>query len=184
MPGKYPTIRVTKITSRDDYSPSPYEGLREGYSLSNSDTATLNAMFPSSPIYNLAVDGYLTSAKGLLQPSAQQGDDVQFPSVDMDYTGAPDISAITDFNGIAVDSPYYPNLLVGDVAGDEGTAIGVARSPNDNFGTGGTVNTVIPSETSADIAGTTIDVSGPIGTLGQSEAFGKNEGADGNGSTP
>lgn len=181
MPGKYPTIN-SPITARTTLTAGGTVGL------SNSDTMTLNAMFPTSPIYTTLASDYLTTARDLLQPAVQEGDAVQFPSVDMDYTGAPDVSSITDINGVAIDSPYYPNLIVNsDPTGGEGSSVvaagGTAVAANDNFGTGGTVDTVTPSATAAQIATTTIDVSGPIGTLGQSEAWATNPGADGDPTT-
>ena len=163
MPGRYPTIN-SPITSRASItagvvSPS-----------SNSDKNTLAAMFPNSPIYSLNDTDYRTLAKTYLQPDAQD-DTTSYPHfsdpVDMNYSDSPDLSTPP----AGFDSSYYPNLIAGsDPAGSEGTATGSPLSPNDNYGTGATVDNVLPSKTAAIISQTTIAATGPIAPSGQSGA--------------
>lgn len=181
MPGKYPTINSAS-TSRTTLTPGGTTGL------SNSDKSTLSAMFPNSPIYSQTEEGYRTLAKGYLQPDTQSDttDYPHFPTaVNMNYGDSPDLSVPP----AGFDSSYYPNLIVNpDPAGGEGTAIGSSLTPNDNFGTGATVDEVLPNKTAAVISQTTIEVVGPIAPAGQSGAnlstgtvttHTINEGADG-----
>jgi len=138
-------------------------------------------MFPNSPIYKKTASVYLSDMVPYLQPSIQKGDANQFPDgVNLDYSGAPDFSKITQIGGVEVDSPYYPNLIANnDPAGGEGTKTGVPLKSNDNFGTGAKVDNVNPSATSAAISTLTIDVSGEIAPLGDSGTHGINPGATG-----
>lgn len=160
MPGKYPTINAP-LTTRTTLTAGGTPGL------SNSDKATLSLMFPNSPIYNLTEADYRAQAQNYLLPETQSGDPAQFPSVSMDYAGSPDLKTPPP----GFDSSYYPNLIVNpDPAGGEGTATGTPLSPNDNFGTGATVDAVLPVDTAAIISKTTIAVGGPIAPLGQSGA--------------
>lgn len=163
MPGKYPTI-TSPLTTRTTLTAGGTAGL------SNSDKATLSTMFPNSPIYSLNDTDYRAVAKTYLQPDTQN-DTTLYPHfsdpVDMNYTGAPDLS--TPPTGF--DSSYYPNLIAAsDPAGGEGTATGTPLSPNDNFGTGATVDNVTPAATAAIISQTTIEADGPIAPSGQSGA--------------
>jgi hypothetical protein len=177
MPGKYPTIN-SPLTTRTSLTPGESTGI------SNSDKLSLKMMFPNSPIYSYTESDYRTKAAGYLQPARQSGNS-DFPEysetgVDMNYTGAPDLSKITHIGGVEVDSPYYPNLIANsDPAGDEGTKTGVPLKSNENFGTGATVNNVLPSATSAAISAQTIDVFGPIAQPGDSGTHGINPGATG-----
>ena len=175
MPGKYPTINSplttrTSLTHGDDTLP-----------LSNSDKRLLSSMFRNSPIYYELASEYRGRMAPYLQPSIQEGDADQFPEgVNLDYSGAPDFSKITQIGGVEVDSPYYPNLIANsDPAGGEGTNTGVPLSSHDNFGTGAKVDNVNPSATSAVISAQTIDVSGEIAPLGDSGTHGINPGATG-----
>ena len=168
MPGKYPLIESppserTTITP----GPSPY-GLAVGTVLSRSDKNGLAAMFPSSPIYTYSNQTYRQFAQTLLMPATQVGDPDQFPApVDMNYTGAPDLSVPP----AGFDSSYYPNLIANsDPAGGEGTATGSPLTPNDNFGTGSPVTEVLPSATAAIISQITVEAVGPIAPGGQSGA--------------
>jgi hypothetical protein len=181
MPGKYPTIN-SPLTTRTTLAAGGTAGL------SNSDKSTLGAMFPNSPIYSFNETDYRALAKGYLQPDTQS-DTTDYPHfaapVDMNYGGSPDLSTPPD----GFDSSYYPNLIANsDPAGGEGTATGVPLSPNDNFGTGTTVDQVLPSATAAIISQSTIESTGPIAPSGQSGAnlstgavttHTINEGADG-----
>lgn len=170
MPGKYPVI-VSPPGTRTSITPGPGpDGLATGTVLSQSDREGLAKMFPNSPIYRYRDDGeYRAFVQPILQPAVQAGDLAHFgpEGVNLDYADAPDLSTPPD----GFDSSYYPNLIANpDPAGGEGTATGSPLSPNDNFGTGATVNNVLPSATAAVIAQTNITVSGPIAPLGQSGA--------------
>lgn len=184
MPGKYPTIN-SPLTTRTTLTAGGTTGI------SNSDKSTLNTMFPNSPIYSINETDYRTYLKtsGYTQPDTQD-DTSSYPHfsapVDMNYTDSPDLSVPP----AGFDSSYYPNLVAGsDPAGSEGTATGTPLSPNDNYGTGATVDNVLPSKTAAIIAQTTIEPTGPIAPSGQSGAnlagggtvttHSINEGADG-----
>jgi hypothetical protein len=172
MPGKYPTIN-SPLTIRTSLTPGGSAGI------SNSDKLSLKNMFPNSPIYSYTESDYRTLAAGYLQPARQSGNS-DFPEysagVDMNYTGAPDLSATPPDR----DSLYYPNLIAfPDPAGGEGTKTGVPLNPNDNFGTGATVNNVLPSATAAAISAQTVDVVGPIAQPGDSGTHNINPGATG-----
>lgn len=181
MPGKYPTVN-SALTTRTTLTPGGTAGL------SNSDKGTLSTMFPNSPIYSYTEADYRTIAKGYLQPDTQS-DSTLYPHfsdpVDMNYTDSPDLSTPP----AGFDSSYYPNLIANsDPAGGEGTATGSPLSPNDNFGSGATVDTVLPASTAAIISQSTIETNGPIAPSGQSGAnlstgtvttHTINEGADG-----
>jgi len=169
MPGKYPTINSI-LTTRTSLTPGGSAGI------SNSDKLSLLKMFPNSPIYRYTESEYRTLAAGYLHP-AFQTESSDFPDgVDMNYTGAPDLSATPPDR----DSLYYPNLIAfPDPAGGEGTKTGAPLNPNDNFGTGATVNNVLPSATSAAISAQTIDVFGPIAQPGDSGTHNINPGATG-----
>lgn len=175
MPGKYPTIN-SPLTTRTTLTAGGTPGL------SNSDKASLAQMFPNSPIYSTTEADYRKLAQSLLMPSFQTGDAAHFPAgVNMDYQDSPDLSVPpTGF-----DTSYYPNLIANPdpAATADGTATGLPLTPNDNFGTGATVDNVIPARTAAKIGSTSIDVSGPVGKLGQSEAHSINPGADGDPAT-
>jgi len=168
MPGKYPTIN-SPLTTRTTLSYGGTAGL------SNSDKQTLSNMFPNSPIYNTTETDYRTLAASYLQPTVQAGDPVHFPTgVNLDFVDSPDLSTPP----AGFDSSYYPNLIANpDPAGGEGTQTGTPLSPNDNFGTGATVNEVVPAATAAAISTTSIVTAGPIGALGKSEAHDINPGA-------
>ena len=190
MPKKYPTI-TSPLTKRTTLTRGGTAGL------SNSDKESLKKMFPNSPIYKYAgltdedgmVAQFLTDCAALLQPDVQFGDAAQFPGgVNLDYSESPDLNSITKIGGVLVDSPYYPNLIANeDPAGGEGTNTGTPLSPNDNFGRGTAYGDLAasppltPAATAAKIATTSIDVTGPIGILGQSPANSVNPGALGGG---
>lgn len=195
MPGKYPLITAPSRTS-SPLSPGGSLGL------SQSSTDNLKKMFPNSPIYYSippaggtpgtaqSDSAYRAYAVGYLQPVIQAGDADQFPSVNMDYSGSPNLKLPLKVGGVDFDSPYYPNRsLAGvDPAGGEGAATGVVIEANDNYGTGAKVNTYTPSETAAVIAASTINVSGPVAPLGKSGNSTKtthdyNDGSDGVGVT-
>lgn len=161
MPGKYPTINAP-LTTRTTLSAGGTPGL------SNSDKASLSQMFPNSPIYSMTEEEYRALAQTYLQPAVQEGDLAHFPDgVNLDYVDSPDLSAPP----AGFDSSYYPNLIANpDPAGGEGTATGNPLTPNDNFGTGATVDAVLPSATAAVIAQATVNVVGPIAPAGQSGA--------------
>jgi hypothetical protein len=173
MPGKYPTINSI-LTTRTSLTPGGSTGI------SNSDKLSLSTMFPNSPIYRYTESNYRTLAAGYLQLAFQTGSS-DFPDgVDMNYTGAPDLSKITHIGGVEVDSPYYPNLIANsDPAGGEGTKTNIPLSSHDNFGTGAKVDNVLPSATSAAISAQTIDVFGPIAQPGDSGTHNINPGATG-----
>lgn len=183
MPGKYPLINDADKTRVRTIGSAADPNIPDS-SLSRSDYATLSVMFPNSPVYAVTDVDYRATAASLLMPDTQIGDAAQFPSVDMNYTGAPDLSTPP----AGFDSSYYPNLIAGsDPAGSEGTATGSPLSPNDNYGSGATVDAVLPSEMAAIISRTTVNTSGPIAPAGQSGAntsegtvttHSKNEGAD------
>jgi hypothetical protein len=176
MPGKYPTIN-SPLTTRTTLTPGGTTGI------SNSDKASLGAMFPNSPIYTMNETDYRTLAASYLQPARQEETGRAYPDfpeysagVDMNYSDAPDLS--TPPTGF--DSSYYPNLLAfPDPAGGEGAPTGHPLSPNDNFGTGATANNVLPSATSELISAQTIDVTGPIAQPGDSGTHDINPGATG-----
>ena len=180
MPGKYPLI-----TAPDRERTSLTAGGTPG--LSESNTETLKLMFPNSPTYKSMTGAvqtdaqYLAYAAGYLQPATQQGDPDQLPFVNLNYTGPTTTldgtptggTEAPSFGGLTSDQyegRYFPNLIVptDPAAGADGTSTGVAREPNDNFGSGGAVTTVLPEEMSALIAATSINISGPIAPLGQS----------------
>jgi hypothetical protein len=180
MPGKYPTIEALP-SSRAAITPGPagqVDGVATESILSHSDKNTLNTMFPSSPIYKITAADYRATAQDLLLGKAgttQPGDDDVFPGgVDLNYTDSPDLTKGID----GFDTPYYPNLIANaDPAGGEGTKIGSPLTPNDNFGSGATVDAVVPAATSAKISETSINVTGQIGVPGQSAAHDINVGA-------
>jgi len=171
MPGRYPTI-TSPESSRSTITTS-------STGTSRSDTATLKKMFPKSPTYYSDAlsttaqsdAAYRSVAAGLISPDTQS-DTLNYPHfdnpVDMNYGESPDLSTPPP----GFDSSYYPNLIANsDPAGGEGTKLGGdPRSPNDNFGTGATVDTVLPSATAAIISQTTIVPTGPIAPLGKSGA--------------
>ena len=180
MPGKYPLITAPP-RERTVLAAGGTPGLSE------SNTKTLKSMFPNSPIYKSMTGAvqtdaeYLAYAARYLQPGTQQGDPAQLPFVNLNYTGPTTTADGTptggteapSFGGLTSDQyegRYFPNLIVptDPSAGVDGTSTGVAREPNDNFGSGGAVTSVLPEEMSALIAATSIDVSGPIAPLGQS----------------
>lgn len=163
MPGKYPTVN-SPLTTRTTITPGGTTGL------SNSDKLTLSRMFPNSPIYSFTEEAYRADAKGFLQPD-EQVDDSPYPHfsdpVNMNYADSPNLATPP----AGFDSSYYPNLIANsDPAGGEGTATGAPLSPNDNYGTGATVDNVIPAATAAIISQATIETTGPIAPSGQSGA--------------
>lgn len=167
MPANYPLIADTDTTRARTIGGVADPAVPSVSSLSRSDYSTLSAMFPSSPIYTTADADYRATAAGLLMPDVQTGDSTQFPSVDMNYAGSPDLSTPP----VGFDSSYYPNLIANsDPAGGEGTATGTPLLPHDNFGSGNPVTEVTPLATAAIISQTTVDVSGPIAPAGQSGA--------------
>jgi hypothetical protein len=167
MPGKYPTIN-SRLTTRTVLEPGGTLGLSE------SNQPTLRAMFPNSPIYTLTAAEYRATAAGYLMPTVQRGDTDQFglDGVNMDYAGSPNLSdPASGPLARGFDSPYYPNLIANpDPIGGEGTATGAPLAANDNFGTGASVDNVLPSATAAIINQTTINVDGSIAPLGKSGA--------------
>lgn len=173
MPGKYPLIESPPSERTSIVSGPAPDGLAVGSVLSRSDKNGLAAMFPSSPIYSNTDQAYRQFAQTLLMPDTQVGDPAHFPApVDMNYTGAPDLSDSSSGPlSLGFDSPYYPNLIANpDPSGGEGTATGVPLTPNDNFGTGSPVTVVLPSATAAIISQTTVEAVGPIAPAGQSGA--------------
>ena len=171
MPGKYPTINSPLTTRATIESGGATTGL------SNSDKLRLSNMFPNSPIYSMTEADLRTQAQSLMMPATQFGDLTHFPNgVNMDYvgldgvSGSPNLSTLPE--GFGLDSYYYPNLNLNgiDPAGGEGNKTGTLIEPNDNYGTGDTVNAVLPSSTAAIISQTTIDIVGSIAPLGQSGA--------------
>jgi hypothetical protein len=178
MPGKYPTIEAPP-SERTVITPGPGpDGVATDSILSKSDKNSLSLMFKNSPIYSVVADDYRALAQDLLlgkAGSTQPGDNDVFPGgVDLNYTDSPDLTKGID----GFDTPYYPNLIVNDSpAGGEGTPTGTPLAPNDNFGSGATVDAVVPAATSAKISETSIVTSGPIGATGQSAAHDINVGA-------
>jgi len=142
-------------------------------------------MFPNSPLYTAGETEATVraNAKTYLQPTLQSGDPDQFPGgVNLDYQGPVDSSGVVvsataapTFGTLTsgqYEGRYYPFLVVPtDPAAEvDGTSTGVERLANDNFGSGNSITSVFPESTSAKIAETTIEATGPIAPRGQSGA--------------
>ena len=116
--------------------------------------------------YRVTAKAYL-STPGLEGTVLQEGDPDQFPGVDLNYGGAPELpTEQSKFEG-----NYYPNLVVSDF-GVEGTSAGSTVTPNDNFGSGLTAGTNSGPKDSSVLLSATDTISNPtVGTTdGQSNA--------------
>ena len=78
----------------------------------SSDTATLQEMFPGSPVYQGTLTDDVATAQYMDQILSGEIDDGghTFGVVDIDYTGAPNLAEVETGGGGLPGTPYGPNI--------------------------------------------------------------------------